>query len=75
VGYPQPTIYPIQPKYSGVQPTIYPTTDFLKRLILLNSFEIKQINECTNICLKFYFKIISLSHNNVFNQNQKYVKS
>jgi len=54
---------------------IYPTTDFLKRLILLNSFEIKQINERTNIYLKFYFKIMSLSHNNVFNQNQKYLKS
>jgi hypothetical protein len=47
VGYPQPTIYPKQlknsgiqlkmylrkPKYSGFQPTIYPTTDFLKHLI------------------------------------------
>ena len=49
----------------GWQLTIYPTTDFLKRLILLNSFEIKQINERTNIYLKFYFKIMFLSHTNV----------
>jgi hypothetical protein len=41
VGYPQLTIYPRQLKYSGVQPTIYPTTDFLKHLILSYSFEIK----------------------------------
>ena len=64
----QPTIYPRQPKYSGIQPTIYtrqlknsgiqPTTDFLKHLILSYSFEIKQINERTNIYLKFYFKIM-----------------
>jgi hypothetical protein len=67
--------YPRQPKYLGVQPTIYPTTDFLKRLILLYSFEIKQINERTNIHLKFYFKIMFLSHNNVLSQNQKYLKS
>ncbi len=60
----QPTIYPRQPKYSGTQPTIYPTTDFLKHLILSYSFEIKQINERTNINLKFYFKIMFLSHNN-----------
>jgi hypothetical protein len=41
------------------------STDFLKHLILSYSFEIKQINERTNIYLKFYFKIIFLSHNNV----------
>jgi hypothetical protein len=40
----------------GWQLTIYPTTDFLKRLILLYSFEIKQINERTNIYLKFISK-------------------
>jgi len=62
----QPTLHPRQPKYSGTQPTIYPTTDFLKHLILPYSFEIKQINERTNIYLKFYFKIMFLSHNNVF---------
>jgi hypothetical protein len=39
-------------------------TDFLKHLILSYSFEIKQINERTNIYLKFYFKIMFLSHNN-----------
>jgi hypothetical protein len=55
----------------GWQLTIYPTTDFLKRLILLYSFEIKQINERTNI----YFKIMFLSHNNVLSKNQKYLKS
>jgi hypothetical protein len=65
VGYPQLTIYLRQLKYSGFQPTIYPTTDFLKHLILSYSFEIKQINERTNIYLKFYFKIMFLSHNNV----------
>jgi hypothetical protein len=65
VGYPQLTIYPRQPKYSGFQSTIYPTTDFLKHLILSYSFEIKQINERTNIHLKFYFKIMFLSHKNV----------
>ena len=74
VGNPQLTIYPRQPKYSGIQPKIYPrqlkysgvhpTTDFLKHLILSYSFEIKQINERTNIYLKFYFKIMFLSHNN-----------
>jgi hypothetical protein len=64
VGNPQLTIYPKQLKNSGAQPTIYPTTDFLKHLILSYSFEIKQINERTNIYLKFYFKIIFLSHNN-----------
>ena len=47
VGYPQPTIYPRQLKNSGVQPTIYPTTDFLKHLILSYSFEIK-LNTCRN---------------------------
>ncbi len=41
----------------------------------MSNRQIKQINERTNIYLKFYFKIMSLSHNNVFNQNQKYLKS
>jgi len=42
------------------------TTDFYrKHLILSYSFEIKQIKERTNIYLKFYFKIMFLSHNNV----------
>jgi len=50
-------------KNSGIQPTIYPKTDFLKHF-LSYSFEIKQINERTNIYLKFYFKIMFLSHNN-----------
>jgi hypothetical protein len=59
--YPQLTIQ----KNSGVQPIIYPTTDFLQHLILSYLFEIKQINERTNIYLKFYFKIMFLSHNNV----------
>ena len=60
----QPTIYPRQLKYSGTQPTIYPTTDFLIHLILSYSFEIKQINERTHIYLKFFFKIMFLSHDN-----------
>jgi hypothetical protein len=38
---------------------------FIKHLILSYSFEIKQINERTNIYLKFYFKVMFLSHNNV----------
>jgi hypothetical protein len=42
-----------------------PTTDFLKHLILSYSFEIKQINERTNIYLKFYFEIMFLSHKNL----------
>jgi hypothetical protein len=57
VRYPQLTIYLRQLKYSVAQPTIYPTTDFLKHLIIQYSFEIKQINER---------KIMFLSHNNVF---------
>jgi len=40
------------------------TTDFLKHLILSYLFEIKKINERTNIYLKFYFKIMFLSHKN-----------
>jgi len=55
VGYPQLTIYPRQLKNSGVQPTIYPTNDFLKHLILSYSFEIKQINERTNKYIKYYY--------------------
>jgi hypothetical protein len=58
------TIYSL--KNSIAQPTIYPTTDFLKHLILSSySFEIKHINERTNIYFKFYFQIMFLSHNNV----------
>ncbi len=42
----------------------WPTDNIhLKHLVLSYSFEIKQINERTNIYLKFYFKIMFLSHN------------
>jgi len=34
-------IYPRQSKYCGGQPTIYPTTDVLKHLILSYSLKIK----------------------------------
>ena len=74
LGWPTDNV-PETTKKLGWQLTIYPTTDFLKRLILLYSFEIKQINERTNIYFKFYFKIMFLSHNNVISQNQKYLKS
>ncbi len=36
VGYPQLTIYPRQLKNSGVELTIYPTTDFLTQILSLN---------------------------------------
>jgi hypothetical protein len=44
---------------SGVQPTIYPTTDFLKHLILSYSFEIK-LNTCRNNInfISIYFKAV-----------------
>ncbi len=42
-----------------------PTDNIPEHLILSYSFEIEQINERTNIYLKFYFKIMLLSHNNV----------
>ena len=41
-----------------------PTDNMPKHLILSYSFEIEQINERTNIYLKFYFKIMFLSHKN-----------
>ena len=66
VGIPTTDNIPETTEKLGWQLTIYPTTDFLKSLILLYSFEIKQINERMNIYLKFYFKIMFLSHNNVF---------
>jgi hypothetical protein len=40
-----------------------PDSRFFKTLNLSYSFEIKQINERTNIYFKFYFKIMFLSHN------------
>jgi hypothetical protein len=57
LGYGYGYGYPRQPKYSGVQPIMYPTTDFLKRLILLYSFEIK-LNTCRNNrnFISIYFK-------------------
>ncbi len=64
-GIPTTDNIPETTENSGVQPTIYPTTDFLKHLILSYSFGINQINEPTKIYLKFYFKIMFLSHNNV----------
>jgi hypothetical protein len=42
----------------NISETIGCPTDFLKHLILSYSFEIKQINERTNIYLKFCFKIM-----------------
>jgi hypothetical protein len=74
MGYPQLTIYPRQPKYSGVQPTIYPTTDFLKHLILSYSFEIKQINERTNIYSKFYFSFICRLETRIFRLSGVYCR-
>jgi hypothetical protein len=62
-GIPTTDNIPETTENSGVQPTIYPTTDFLKHLILSYSFGINHINELTNIYLKFYFKIMFLSHN------------
>jgi len=42
-----------------------PDNRFLKHLILSYLLKIKQINERTNIYLKFYFKIMFLYHNDV----------
>jgi len=41
-----------------------PDNQFFKTLNFIIFIEIKQINERTNIYLKFYFKIMFLSHNN-----------
>jgi len=53
VGYPQLTIYPRQLKYSSFQLTIYPTTDFLKHLIL--SYSLIQ-NTCKNNRIQYILK-------------------
>jgi hypothetical protein len=66
VGYPQLTIYPRQPKYLGVQPTIYPTTDFLKPLILLYSLKVK-LNTFKNNSIQYILK-------QSVNQNVRYMQ-
>jgi len=49
-----------------------PTTDFLKHLILSYSFEIKQINERTNIYSKFYFSFIFRLETRIFRLSRVY---